>query len=442
MDKQDYGQIPEGVNIRETTYRAGKPKNGWQAIEGWLTEPEALVLYQMAQLAPANGMAVEVGSWLGRSSAVIAQVRPLYCVDDFMTGPERTDGKAFPSDFFSQFKKNTAGLPVIPLKGKSLEMAAQFSLPTAFLFIDGSHDYDSVRADVEAWAPKLISGAVVVFHDVQPNFPGVQRVVSELGPNFKPIMKGGSCLAFRFCPPAVSKKDKKLAVLLGMAGAYSTMIPTQFFVSFLDLIQKSRLDLKRHGITTWQPFFSAAMPIDANRNQLTKQALDWGADYLLFLDVDQTFPPDMIGRMLDRLAADQQIGAVSGMAFKKGPPYPPIFAKFNDALDPQIMASIDPVLHGDLILADVIGMGCVLVPRCIFELTPYPWFLYTVYDKTGEIGVTEDVYFCNRVQQLGFKIVVDSQINSGHIITQVVDVNSWLEYRKRAVPQGQTQEVK
>jgi predicted O-methyltransferase YrrM len=34
-----------------------------------------------------------------------------------------------------------------------------------FLFIDGLHDYDSVKADWEHFKPMLADGAVVAFHD-------------------------------------------------------------------------------------------------------------------------------------------------------------------------------------------------------------------------------------------------------------------------------------
>lgn len=34
-----------------------------------------------------------------------------------------------------------------------------------FMFIDGSHDYDSVREDFDNWAPKMRKGGELAFHD-------------------------------------------------------------------------------------------------------------------------------------------------------------------------------------------------------------------------------------------------------------------------------------
>ncbi len=53
-----------------------------------------------------------------------------------------------------------------------------------FLFIDGDHSYEGVRADWLSWSPLVRPGGVVAFHDTWPNRdrhePGVVRWVDEL----------------------------------------------------------------------------------------------------------------------------------------------------------------------------------------------------------------------------------------------------------------------
>jgi hypothetical protein len=50
-----------------------------------------------------------------------------------------------------------------------------------FVFIDASHDYESVMADITAWLPKVRRGGVLAGHDyLLPNFPGVIRAVDEV----------------------------------------------------------------------------------------------------------------------------------------------------------------------------------------------------------------------------------------------------------------------
>jgi len=43
------------------------------------------------------------------------------------------------------------------------------------LYIDGGHSYKQVKADFEAWFPKVKTDAVIIFHDVCFDCPGVNR---------------------------------------------------------------------------------------------------------------------------------------------------------------------------------------------------------------------------------------------------------------------------
>lgn len=48
-----------------------------------------------------------------------------------------------------------------------------------FVFIDAGHSYQAVRADIEAWLPKVREGGWFGGHDHHPKFPGVIRAVGE-----------------------------------------------------------------------------------------------------------------------------------------------------------------------------------------------------------------------------------------------------------------------
>lgn len=47
-----------------------------------------------------------------------------------------------------------------------------------FVFVDASHDTDSVIADITNWLPKIKPGGVLVGHDI--NWPSVQRALQTL----------------------------------------------------------------------------------------------------------------------------------------------------------------------------------------------------------------------------------------------------------------------
>jgi predicted O-methyltransferase YrrM len=53
--------------------------------------------------------------------------------------------------------------------------------PVQFLFIDSSHDRDSVMAAFSAWRDTLASAATVAFHDYDhPDYPGVRQAIVDL----------------------------------------------------------------------------------------------------------------------------------------------------------------------------------------------------------------------------------------------------------------------
>lgn len=70
---------------------------------------------------------------------------------------------------------------VTPIRAFSVDAAAKWDGPEiGLLFIDGSHTYEDVKADYQAWLPHLAPGAVVALDDygTKPN-PGVTRFVQE-----------------------------------------------------------------------------------------------------------------------------------------------------------------------------------------------------------------------------------------------------------------------
>jgi predicted O-methyltransferase YrrM len=71
------------------------------------------------------------------------------------------------------------------------------------LFIDGDHGESAVRADFERWAPLLVEGGHLVFHDAvdAPDFvrafaPGPARVASGVGTPFERREAAGSLACF------------------------------------------------------------------------------------------------------------------------------------------------------------------------------------------------------------------------------------------------------
>ena len=71
------------------------------------------------------------------------------------------------------------------LVGDSGKLHASFAGPVHLLFIDGDHSYEAVARDIAGWAPKIVPGGVIAFHDfktepkVAAKHAGIKRAVLE-----------------------------------------------------------------------------------------------------------------------------------------------------------------------------------------------------------------------------------------------------------------------
>jgi len=143
-----------------------------------LTREEKYKLYQLARSKKGNF--VEIGSYLGASSCYIACALKnndkLYCIDTW-ENDSMSEGKR---DTYNEFIKNTIRFKhvITPIRVKSIEATKICNDKIDFLFIDGDHSYEGVKADVNSWFPKLNKNALVVFHDTG-WAEGVQRIIQE-----------------------------------------------------------------------------------------------------------------------------------------------------------------------------------------------------------------------------------------------------------------------
>ena len=173
------------------------------SVDGWLTEKEGRLLYELAKKCGARGVIVEIGSWKGKSTTWLARGSKeksrakIYAVDPH-TGTASQKQRFGKIWTFDEFRKNirNAGVSdvVVPLVKTSKEAAKGFDMPVELIFIDGDHDYDLVKLDFELWYPKVIEGGIMAFHDTT-NWPGPKKVVEEeiyKSKNFRNIRLVGS----------------------------------------------------------------------------------------------------------------------------------------------------------------------------------------------------------------------------------------------------------
>jgi len=164
-------------------------------IESLLLPSELLALYRLCKLLPENAKILEIGSYQGGSTVAIGHAiagtgNSLYCLDpwrDFLNQEDFVDfdKSKIKDDFvvFNNFLRNTSfiGENLRVLRGKSTDFAEllagkEFDL----IFIDGAHDYMSVRADIIIAVSAIRAGGIICGHDYHTGGHDVVRAVTEL----------------------------------------------------------------------------------------------------------------------------------------------------------------------------------------------------------------------------------------------------------------------
>lgn len=93
-------------------------------------------------------------------------------------------GDSFYAAWEKQVKRHAHDRPIFPVEGDRLEKLGRVKSllggkKAGFLFLDGLHDTESVRAELDAYLPLMRKGAIVAFHDYSSTGFGVYAAVQE-----------------------------------------------------------------------------------------------------------------------------------------------------------------------------------------------------------------------------------------------------------------------
>ena len=163
------------------------------AAEGQTRRGEARCLYELAREASQEGVIVEIGSYRGETTIALAKgsVRgsriPVYAVDPHgffpASGALPAKGENYGPQDNAAFFRNvlfSGAAPMVHSIGlPSKQAVSGWKQAISLLWIDGCHDYDSVREDFLSWSPFVFPGGWVAFHDSSDPAGGPYRVIQE-----------------------------------------------------------------------------------------------------------------------------------------------------------------------------------------------------------------------------------------------------------------------
>lgn len=197
-----------------------------ETVEGYLAPDEVRFLALLAAVPTAAGEILEIGSFKGKSTVILAKAAALagdgrVNAVDPMTAPSETDPDLRgDTSSLADFRQNIESQGVADRidfhQAFSFDLAKTWDKPLRLLWIDGDHTYMGTRLDFEGFAPHLEDKGIVAIHDVLHEFDGGVRVMMEhilLSPNFGPCGFCGSIAWAQYLADeseAAKYRDEKL----------------------------------------------------------------------------------------------------------------------------------------------------------------------------------------------------------------------------------------
>jgi len=178
--------------------REWKARFSYERIPGWFTFPK---LYQQAVDEAKDGdVLVEIGAWLGRSTAFLGErakfsgKRFKVIVVDTFEGSEDelhmvSAAAIVGGSVRNMFDRNMQLAGILEFleirQTRSVSAAAVIADGCCgFVFIDADHRYEAVRADIRAWIGKVRPGGILAGHDCYTYATVYDAVRDELGAKF------------------------------------------------------------------------------------------------------------------------------------------------------------------------------------------------------------------------------------------------------------------
>ena len=189
----------------------------------------------------------------------------------------------------------------------------------------------------------------------------------------------------------------------GVNTSVSILVPTKdtvyshFAYSLSNLVKLTT----QMGIET-HLFFDASTILINQRESLIKQAIEVGSEWVLWLDSDMMFPPSVLMRLL---AHNEDLVGCNYM--KRSYPFKTV--AFTDTSDWENWIPIQ--YSNELVEAEAVGMGCVLMKTALFKELQKPYFEYTYQPKTEDWG-GEDFTLFKKFNKLGHKLKIDMNLSN------------------------------
>ena len=199
------------------------------SVEGWMTDAQARRLWDAASRLTAPARIVEIGSFQGRSTIVLASAAAdgveVVAIDPHAgndRGPQEISGFAdAAAGDHEAFLANlsAAGVRDRVRHVREFSSAALTSVEGAIdlLYIDGAHRYRPALDDIRRWGDRVVDGGTLLIHDSFSSIGVTLAILSSLlvDRRFTYVGRSGSLAEYRRAPApsVVGNAGRQLAQL-------------------------------------------------------------------------------------------------------------------------------------------------------------------------------------------------------------------------------------
>jgi len=191
---------------------------------------------------------------------------------------------------------------------------------------------------------------------------------------------------------------------------HTGQIRSGLFPLLLEWFRKGEYQISLH--------LSKDRPTSSNRNRIVREFLNDKDhyDYLLMIDSD-IVPPSNVLNLVDY--KKDIIGALYFINYENIVPM--VYKKLSmgesewwKSKNKYRVILPSELANDKLIECDALGMGCIMIARKVLEHPKMKAPFKEYFDDDGVLLIGEDVAFCKRIQDLGFKIYCHSDYICSH----------------------------